>query len=340
LMNRNFIQVGSISNNDVATVDDLVPTFPKPLVIHYTKGVTSSASNGPRSVTIQIPKPFPYKDNKAVPWRYNAEIYTNNPEENHASQEISNIANIAGVGGMTRSGRIYIPDDPRVKQTKDSAKKKEAIVEEMVNEEKKKEVSEEEVCEFLKMIKQSEYTVIDQLNRIPAKISLLSLMMNSESHRKALLKILNEAHVVHDLSVEKFEGIVGNITANNYLTFTDDEIPVEGVGHNKALHISVKCLDHILARVLIDNGSALNVMPKSTLAKLPFDGSYMKPSATIVRAFDGSRREVMGEITLPVQIGPVTFEITFQVMDITPAYTCLLGRPWIHCAGAVPSTLH
>ena len=27
-------------------------------------------------------------------------------------------------------------------------------------------------------------------------------------------------------------------------------------------------------------------------------------------------------------------------MDIQPAYRCLLGRPWIHEAGAVTSTLH
>ena len=27
-------------------------------------------------------------------------------------------------------------------------------------------------------------------------------------------------------------------------------------------------------------------------------------------------------------------------MDIIPAYSCLLGRPWIHEAGAVTSTLH
>ena len=27
-------------------------------------------------------------------------------------------------------------------------------------------------------------------------------------------------------------------------------------------------------------------------------------------------------------------------MDISPSYNCLLGRPWIHIAGAVPSTLH
>jgi len=101
----------------VATVDDLVPTFLKPLVIHYTKGMTSSAPNGPRPITIQIPKPFPYKDNKVVPWRYNAKIYTNNPEESHiknASLEISNVANIAGVRGITLSGRIYTPNNLRV----------------------------------------------------------------------------------------------------------------------------------------------------------------------------------------------------------------------------------
>ena len=96
----------------------------------------------------------------------------------------------------------------------------------------------------------------------------------------------------------------------------------------------------MVSKVLIDNGSALNVMPKSTLCKLPFDGSHMKSSAMIVGAFDGSKREVMGEIEIPIQIDPCTFEILFQVMDITPAYSCLLGRPWLHSAGAVSSTLH
>ncbi|RDY00181.1 hypothetical protein CR513_16662, partial [Mucuna pruriens] len=48
----------------------------------------------------------------------------------------------------------------------------------------------------------------------------------------------------------------------------------------------------------------------------------------------------MGKVTLPISIGPMTFDITFQVRDIWPAYSCLLGRPWIHVAGAIPSSLH
>jgi len=32
--------------------------------------------------------------------------------------------------------------------------------------------------------------------------------------------------------------------------------------------------------------------------------------------------------------------IVFQVMDMDTSYNFLLGRPWIHMAWAVPSTLH
>ena len=86
--------------------------------------------------------------------------------------------------------------------------------------------------------------------------------------------------------------------------------------------------------------SSLNVMPLSTLMRLPVDISYMKHNKIVVRAFDGTRREVIGEIEIEMQIGPCTFNVEFQVMDISPSYNCLLGRPWIHIAGAVPSTLH
>ena len=164
--------------------------------------------------------------------------------------------------------------------------------------------------------------------------------MSSEPHRALLVKVLNEAQVAQDISVEGFEGIVSNITANNYLTFTEEEIPAEGRGHNRALHVSFKCMDHVMAKVLIDNSSSLNVMPKSMLEKLFFKASHLRLSSMAVRAFDGRRRKVRGEIDLPIQIGPHTCQVTFQVMDISHAYSCLLGRPRIHLVGVIPSTLH
>ena len=325
---------------------------PKPLVIYFTK---SAASQKPGHPLMAKPVPFPYQNSHAVPWRYTPPG-KKEEEVTDVSSLSAKVTNITGLSGVTRSGRVFAPPDLPVQPA--DVKGKGKVVEEQDGEaphasnkdipakgppekrDGRKEVSLEEASEFLRIIQQSEFKVIEQLNKTPARVSLLELLMSSEPHRALLVKVLNEAHVAQDISVEGFGGLVNNITANNYLAFAEEEIPAEGRGHNKALHVSVKCMDHIVAKVLIDNGSSLNVMPKSTLDKLPFNASHLKPSSMVVRAFDGTRREVRGEIDLPVQIGPHTCQVTFQIMDINPPYSCLLGRPWIHSVGVVPSTLH
>jgi hypothetical protein len=43
-----------------------------------------------------------------------------------------------------------------------------------------------EVVEYFKMIKYNTYNIMDQLKKISARISLLSLILSLETHRKAL----------------------------------------------------------------------------------------------------------------------------------------------------------
>ena len=81
--------------------------------------------------------------------------------------------------------------------------------------------------------------------------------------------MLNEAHVPLDVSIEKLDQLVNNIMANNYISFTDDKIPPESKGSYKALHITTHYKGRILPKVLIDNGSALDVMLMTTISKLP-----------------------------------------------------------------------
>ena len=116
--------------------------------------------------------------------------------------------------------------------------------------------------------------------------------MNFEPHREAVLKVLKQAYVPHNTSIEKIDRLVGNVMMDNYISFSDNEIPPNGRGSRKALHITIKVKDCTLPKVLIDNGSSLNVMPLSTLMRLLVDRSYMKHIHTVVRAFDGTRREV------------------------------------------------
>ncbi|KAI5445921.1 hypothetical protein KIW84_013956 [Lathyrus oleraceus] len=198
----------------------------------------------------------------------------------------------------------------------------------------------EDCDEMLRLIKKNEYNVVDQLLQTPSKISVLSLLLNSEPHREALQKVLDVAYVDHDVTIEQFDSIVANITACNTLSFCDADLPEEGRDHNMALHISMNCKNDAMSNVLVDTGSTLNVLPKTTLSRLSYQGPPMRQSGVVVKAFDGSRKTVIGEVDLPIKIGPSDFQITFQVMDIHPSYSCLLGRPWIHEAGAVTSTLH
>uniref|UniRef100_A0A2N9IHC6 G-patch domain-containing protein n=1 Tax=Fagus sylvatica TaxID=28930 RepID=A0A2N9IHC6_FAGSY len=291
---------------------------PDPVVIHYatkekvvlqTASVSAvQSSEKVPSVVIQVPQPFPYQDSKRIPWNYGMKVISTRESKPKTEEEV--VGNLtSGLGGITRSGRCYTPEELE-KRRKETGK--------AVEDPTKTKAAEEEATDFLRIIKSSEYSIVKQLSKMPSHISVLSLLLASESHRKALLKVLNEAYVPEDITGPSFKNMVTSILVTNQLTFSDDELPPEGRGHTKALYISVKTNDRIVSRVLIDNG--VNSM--------------------IVRAFDGTRREVLGEIDLPVEVGPQVYNINFQVLKIDSPYNLLLGRPWLHTAGAVPSSLH
>lgn len=115
-------------------------------------------------------------------------------------------------------------------------------------------MSEEEAKKFLSCFKRSEYDIVEQLEKMPSKISSLCCL----PLKATCWKCLNEAHVPKDVSVDKFQNLVGSILATNYITFTDEEMTPDGTGHVRPLYITVKCKDMIVARVIIYNGSALN----------------------------------------------------------------------------------
>ncbi|KAA3483325.1 hypothetical protein EPI10_005509 [Gossypium australe] len=200
-------------------------------------------------------------------------------------------------------------------------------------------ITEKEAKEFLKFLKHSEYSIVEQLHKQPACISVLALLLSSETHRDTLMKVLNKTYVANDISINKLDCLVNNIRADNFIFFNNDEIPPGGMGSTKALYITTRCKRYTLPGVLIDNGSSLNVLPLSTMNRLPIDSTHMKTCQKIVRAFDGIERRVMGRIEIPLLIGPNTYKIDFLVMDIKPSYNCLLWRPWIHMVGAVSSSL-
>ncbi|XP_070025353.1 uncharacterized protein [Nicotiana sylvestris] len=231
--------------------------------------------------------------------------------------------------GLTRTGRCFIPEElTKAKISKDNS----VLV--------KKAVTEEEIEEFLRNMKVQDYSIMEQLRKAPAQISLLSLLIHSDEHRQALMKILNEAHVPDKITVNHLENIAKKIFDVNRVTFSDDELLVEGTEHNRALYLMVICENSVVTRVLVDNGSSANICPLSTLSNLKVEDERIHKNTICVWGFDGGGKVSVGDIMLELMIGLVEFTMEFQVLDIAVSYNLLLGRPWIHVAKAVPSTLH
>ena len=95
-----------------------------------------------------------------------------------------------------------------------------------------------------------------------------------------------------------------------------------------------------MSSVLLDNGSAMNVCPLVIAIALGFSPTNFGPSSQTVRAYDGTQRTVMVTLSTHVMIGRVRYSILFQVLRIQSSFNLFLGRPWIHEAGAIPSSLH
>ena len=102
---------------------------------------------------------------------------------------------------------------------------------------------------------------------------------------------------------------MGNISTNNMIAFSDDEITSDGHGNTKAFYITISCKGYTLPRALLDNGSSMNVIPIATLSRLLVDPSHIRKTHLVVRAFDGTRKEMIGNIELPIQISPCTLTL-------------------------------
>ncbi|KAF3684433.1 putative benzoate carboxyl methyltransferase-like [Capsicum annuum] len=182
------------------------------------------------------------------------------------------VENIDKVGGLTRSGRCFVLESLR--KSKPTVSGPSSI---------KKPITEEEAKIFLKKMKLPEYSILDQLKKTPAQISLLSLLLHSKEHRDILLKVLNEAYIPREITINQLEKMVGKIFEVNRISFSDDELPVEGTGHNRGLYIIVKCEDFYVTHVMIDEGLGANIFPISTLQKLNIGADRIRPNNLYLR---------------------------------------------------------
>lgn len=83
-------------------------------------------------------------------------------------------------------------------------------------------------------------------------------------------------------------------------------------------------------RVLIDNGSSVNLLFKSAFNQMGLSKKDLLPCMSALQGFSGERKVPLGLITLPVELGEeprrMIRQVQFVVLDGYSAYNAFLGR--------------
>ncbi|KAK9697654.1 hypothetical protein RND81_08G051700 [Saponaria officinalis] len=128
-----------------------------------------------------------------------------------------------------------------------------------------------------------------QFLKTKADITIWQLLRDSEEHRNAFFEALKNVKTNSEPSPTQVVGHISTDLLPGAITFSDADLPSFGFEHNLALYIDVECLRKSLPVTLIDNGSAVNVLPLNTPYLLGLKDQDFIPCNEGVRAFDGSR---------------------------------------------------
>ena len=124
------------------------------------------------------------------------------------------------------------------------------------------------------------------------------------------------------------------------IAFDDEDLEGTIQPHDDALVITARIGSFLVKRVMVDQGSEVDVMYPDLFKGLGLKDQDLTKYDSPLVSFD--RRVVIpqGQISLPVGMEGNEVMVTFIVVNSFSPYTTILERPWIHAMGAIPSTLH
>ncbi|XP_013673339.2 uncharacterized protein LOC106377620 [Brassica napus] len=124
------------------------------------------------------------------------------------------------------------------------------------------------------------------------------------------------------------------------ISFTTKEEEKVLAPHHDALVVSLTVANCLVRRILVDNGSSSNIVFQTAYQDLGLDESALTRKTTPLVGFSREVKQTAGEVVLPVYAEEINMSNKFLLIDSQSSYNMILGRPWIHDMGAVPSTLH
>jgi hypothetical protein len=114
------------------------------------------------------------------------------------------------------------------------------------------------------------------------------------------------------------------------ITFFVEFINLASFPHTDVMAITVHIERWDISRILVDNGSQVEVLFFSAFNKMGCDRKHLKEPMKSLYGFGGKRIEQVGVITLPISFNtpqnPRTEYITFDVIDMHYPYNTIFER--------------
>ena len=104
------------------------------------------------------------------------------------------------------------------------------------------------------------------------------------------------------------------------------------------LTLCISCFD--VHRVLVDPGSSIDLLQLPIFNQMKLFLGMLNSAGRILSGFNGVTTTTLGDITLPVQVGPVTQQVLFSVFEDLGPYNVIVGWTWLYSMKVVPSTYH
>ena len=110
--------------------------------------------------------------------------------------------------------------------------------------------------------------------------------------------------------------------------------------HDDALVITLRIGGYDVKRVMVDQGSAAEIMYPDLYRGLNLKAEDLTPYSSPLVSFEGKIIIPNGQVRLSLQTGSEVVEVDFIVVDAYSPYTAIVARPWLHTLGTISSTLH
>ena len=126
--------------------------------------------------------------------------------------------------------------------------------------------------------------------------------------------------------------------------FSEEDVRHLHHPHDDALVVNIRIEDYNMHRVLIDDGSSVDILYYPAFQQMGISRERLVPTNAPLVGFGGTRVLSLGAVTLSVMVGDypqqITKNVTFLVFDCSSAYNAILGRPTLNSWKAVTSTYH